>query len=712
MIAALALTAISIVAPDAQDQVQQFAAGELARYLTRVTGQTVTAGAPKAPHRILLGRAPAEAALKEDGFRIRRKGADVVIEGAGPRGTLYGVYAYLERLGVRFYFPGAAHEIVPRRAIDWTAPLDVSESPFIRDRIIYYWPNNFMPFEDWIDFAAKMRLNRIYFCYGPPALDWYTSQRAKLQGEVNKRGLMIEVGGHLLPEFLPREMFAGHPDWFPRNAAGERVPTFNLNPFNPEALEYVTNRAAAYFGRIPEASLFHAWPDDIDGGGWSNEPGKEDYTASDQSLLVMNHIVNRLREKMPEANVAFLAYHDTVYAPRVVKPAPGIVYFYAPRERCYAHSLDDEHCALNRVYARALEQALPSFGAANAEVFEYYTDEVLFQNATNPPLPEVMAADARYYQRLGIPRVGSLAVSTSQYPSPMVNAFLFPKALWNPASDLNAALSEYARVYFGDPSMSEFLQSIKSAMVDLVSTCAYTTPGSDWYRVQTPKETDAAVRFRVESIERGLRGPLVRAAAIIDGALRRSTNKVHRARLDLEKRQLEFTSLQARTYLHLFRAQLSYRLCDGGKNPRACLAAAESTALARLRAADSQEYWRRAGLLGEPLVPVVDATIGPRLRSLVRNGAGLHMGELSQFLPQGVTGYTADTAWGAVAVLHTQTGGPVLTRGAVESGIEYRDELGDPLGVSPLDLSGRPVVVEARGLNQQRLISHIMRGLQ
>jgi hypothetical protein len=97
---------------------------------------------------------------------------------------------------------------------------------------------------------------------------------------------------------------------------------------------------------------------------------------------------------------------------------------------------------------------------------------------------------------------------------------------------------------------------------------------------------------------------------------------------------------------------------------------------------------------------------------LVRNGAGLHMGELSQFLPNGVTGYTADTAWGAVAVLHTQTGGPVLTRGAVESGIEYRDELGDPLGASLLDLSGRPAVVEARGLNQQRLISHIMRGLQ
>ncbi len=303
-------------------------------------------------------------------------------------------------------------------------------------------------------------------------------------------------------------------------------------------------------------------------------------------------------------------------------------------------------------------------------------------------------------------------MSTSQYPSPMVNAFLFPKALWNPANDLNAALDEYARVYFGDPAMSEFLQSMKSALADLVRTCAYTTPGSDWYRVQPPRESVEAIRFRVESIERGLRGPLVRAAEIIDGALRRSTVKLHRARLDQEKHQLEFTALQARTYLHLFRAEHAYRLCDGGKNPRACLTAAEATGLARLRAEDAREYWRRAGLLGDPLIPVVDATLGPRLRSLVRKGAGLHMGELSQFLPNGVTGYTADTAWGAVAVLHTDLPGSVLTRGAVEAGVEYRDEFGDPVGVLPLDLAGRLVVVEARGFTQQRLISQIMRGLQ
>ena len=70
------------------------------------------------------------------------------------------------------------------------------------------------------------------------------------------------------------------------------------------------------------------------GWGWSHEPGKEQFTASDQSLLVANDLIHRLRKSLPDARLVFLAYHDTVYPPRWVKPEQGVVYLYAPRERC------------------------------------------------------------------------------------------------------------------------------------------------------------------------------------------------------------------------------------------------------------------------------------------------------------------------------------------------------------------------------------------
>jgi alpha-glucuronidase len=72
-----------------------------------------------AAHHLYLGEIPATAPaaeatqlrdevenLREDGFVIRSMGPDVVILGKGSRGILYGCYAFLERQGVRWYFPG------------------------------------------------------------------------------------------------------------------------------------------------------------------------------------------------------------------------------------------------------------------------------------------------------------------------------------------------------------------------------------------------------------------------------------------------------------------------------------------------------------------------------------------------------------------------------------------------------------------------------
>lgn len=133
----------------------------------------------------------------------------------------------------------------------------------------------------------------------------------------------------------------------------------------------------------------------------------------------------------------------------MVKPQPGVIFFYAPRERCYAHALNDAQCALNRQYSRALEQALPTFGSANAEVFEYYMDQILYENLINPPLPEVLSEDARYYHKLGIPGLGALMTDTSDFVTPAVNMYLYPEALWNPGHDLRSSLREYAQIYFG-----------------------------------------------------------------------------------------------------------------------------------------------------------------------------------------------------------------------------------------------------------------------
>lgn len=719
--------ATSIVVPKTGGEVINFAAQELASYLKQITGKVVPVNNLPEGHHIYLGEIPPSVnsgigakaredlqKLQEDGFIIRSAGPDMIILGKGSRGDLYGCYAFLERLGVRWYFPGKRYEVVPHRRLDWTTPVDISESPGIPKRILFYWPNNYSSVQDWIDFSAKMRLNRIAFHYTWPAIDWYINLRSVLLPELRRRGMEIEAGGHLLSAFMPRTLFTRHPDWFRMNKKGQRVNDYNLNPFNQDALNYLAEGAMKYLPQMPEARLFHLWADDIEGGGWSHEPGKGDYTPSDQSLMVSNYLIQRLRQKLPTADLAFLAYHDTVYPPKVVKPDPGIIYFYAPRERCYAHALNDSRCPLNQIYSKALEQGLRSFGASNSEVFEYYVDEILFENMANPPLPEVLSADAQYYQRLGIPAVGALMTNTSSFTTPMVNMFLYPQALWDPHRNLKASLDEYAKLYFGDPMMSRYFDQLDRGLADTLKICEYQHPGSAWDSVTVAQEPDDALAYHVRGIEGGLRGPLSGAESVLQAVLRHSTNPVDRERLESEQVSLSFTLQQARLYYHLLKGELLYRIWKSHNDPEAGLGTLTEAILAQRTWNNLKTFAGTSGMKGNPLMPNPQAlrqrvhdlealvTTNPA-KAVGANIAGYEAGDLAEHLMNGVSGYILGGPTGSRAVVWTDERSSRKAIHPRKKGLKWENEFGQPLKPGRIDLYSEPVLVGATGMSVDKL---------
>jgi len=723
---ASAPASVSVIVSETADVVQKFAAHDLREYMQQITCDPIALGNTQATHHIYLGDVPthtpaAEASelraevenLAEDGFLIRSLGPDVVILGKGSRGTLYGCYAFLERQGVRWFFPGKQYEVVPHHALNWRLRLKVSESPAFPKRILFYWPNNYSPLEEWIDFSAKVRLNRLMFHYTWPARDWYLLLESRILPELQKRGMEIEVGGHFLSTFLPRTLFAQHPDWFRLNKQGKRASDFNLNPFNQEALDYVASGALEYLLRMPEASLFHLWADDIEGGGWSHEPGREEYTPSDQSLLVSNYLVKRLRDKLPHANLAFLAYHDTVYPPHVVKPARGVIYFYAPRERCYAHALNDPACDLNRKYAQALENGMPAFGPANAEVFEYYADEILFENMTNPPIPDVLSADMRYYHELGIPAVGALMTNTSNFMAPAVNMFLYPQALWNPARDLNQSLQDYATLYFGDRSLQGYFKDLSRGLEEVVRVCQYQSPGDAWDDLRVDRESDAAVKYHVDGIKEAL-GPLARASATLDEALRRQKSKALIRRLQAEQISLVFTVRQAKLYYHLLKGEHLYRLWKNQHDQQSGLDALTELALARYTTEQQKRFVGNSGIKGSPLIPgtqqleqraaeLEQANSHDAANFVGVNISGFASDRLEEQLMNGLSGFVLSGPTGSKAVVWSdvEDSRHALRRGP--TALVWLDELGQPINSGALDLDRSPVVVEAKGMTANNL---------
>ncbi len=583
-----------------------------------------------------------------------------------------------------------------------------------------------------------MRLNRMAFHYTWPARDWYINRRADLLPLLRKRGLETETGGHFLSTFLPRNLIKTHPAWFRMNQKGERVNDYNLNPFSARARAMLTSNAEDFLVRMPEASLFHVWADDIEGGGWSHEPGKQRYTPSDQALLVYNNLIGRVRQKLPHAKLSFLAYHDTVFPPQVEKPAPGIAFFYAPRERCYAHALDDPGCALNQKYAEALEKALPMFNRADAEVFEYYTDEILFENMTDPPLPDVISRDAQYYHRLGIPAVGSLMTNTSNFQTPQTNLFLYPKALWNPSADLWKPLKEYATLYWGDPALIEYFRELNLGLKDVLKVCPYEHPGDAWDSMKFERESDGALEFRLRCLEQAATGPLAKANDSLNDAARRSQSVTYRERLAGEQNSMNFTLRQAKLFYHLLKGTLFSRRVKALHDPQAGVGLGVELVLARYQWAQQKAFVARGNLKGEPLVPGTEHLVR-RWNELVTETSQISaevmdidpeeyaIDDLSEQLQKGVGGRIVSGAWGSVAVIWDdlsstrrleirQAGKGTGVRGGDEEiarpyaaretgreGLSSFDEFGRPLRGRRLDLNSEPVVVKAQGMRPDEL---------
>ncbi|MDD5707362.1 MAG: DUF4838 domain-containing protein [Kiritimatiellae bacterium] len=133
----------------------EYAALFLQDYLKQISGATLpivrAAQAPAEGALVLVGASALTAnwgidaaKLKPEGFRIKTAPRGVAIVGevapadsfaAGhDRGTLFGVYELLERLGVRWYFPGEFGTIVPAMATVAVPETDFTDAPFLQLR--------------------------------------------------------------------------------------------------------------------------------------------------------------------------------------------------------------------------------------------------------------------------------------------------------------------------------------------------------------------------------------------------------------------------------------------------------------------------------------------------------------------------------------------------------------------------------------------------
>lgn len=238
----------------------------------------------------------------------------------------------------------------------------------------------------------------------------------QLQGDEMRRmldyaaaqGLRIEYEMHAARYLLPASLFSAHPTWFRMNEQGERTADYNLCASNEQALDYVAQRAAALARSLYRSTnRYFFWLDDGKQLG-CHCPKCRHLSDSDQQLLVLNRILERLRRDDAHATLAYLAYCSTIEPPRTVKPHSGVFLEYAPFLRDFHRPLCED------AQSRHIEPLLQCFGRAQAKALDYWYDNSLYSKWTKPPAPftvdrAVLQADMDFYHRLGFGDVSSFA---------------------------------------------------------------------------------------------------------------------------------------------------------------------------------------------------------------------------------------------------------------------------------------------------------------
>lgn len=444
------------------DPVAPFAARGLATRLSAMLGEPVAAlAAPElGGHRLAVdlglpngvGARAAADKLAGDSFRIASDERSIAIEGGGERALLHAVGALFEELGASFA-PWRDPEFPPhtdvgrlRRVASRTIVPAFERRAFVSDLMTWHYQDAARLAEHlahdrlFIPWMTARGMNAFMFIRHPQD----TCLRVDALSPLLERFRVdAEYGGHVVQLLMPRRLFESHPEYFTVGPDDARTTSGNFCVSNREALELVRDHALAYVRDYPENRMLHVWGADLNGGGWCRCAACAALSPQLQYMKVVDAVATALAASGSEIRAAYLAYHDTLEPDPALRPRDNVWFEWAPRRRCYSHTIDDPACATNRKYFGWLERYLDIFNGRGM-VFEYYADAILF-GGLSFATPAVIVRDLRAYHRLGIRAVSCLtfgAFSVFAYP---LNLETFARATRSLGYDPDTTAAEVAR---------------------------------------------------------------------------------------------------------------------------------------------------------------------------------------------------------------------------------------------------------------------------
>ena len=361
----------------------------------------------------------------DESFTYCTIGNNLIIWGGSQRGTMYGVFTFLEKeLGIHWLTPDFT--VVPKLKELKLPKLNHSEQPFIS----YRYTNYFV--------ARDTRWSA------------HTKENTKWDPVQNEYGNMEAYwGAHTMGEFVPtKEFYDTHPEYFCLRD-GKRYSGYGqLCLSNPEVLELCKTRLAKFMRENPGFRIYSLSQND---NFLFCQCGKcaaiEQQYGGHSGLIVwfVNQVADAVKDEFPDKFVGTFAYQYSRQPPTGIKPRENVVIRLCSIECCFAHPLY-AGCPQNEAFMHDLKGWAEL--APHLFIWDYIVDYAQYM----APWPnfQVLGPNIRVFgenKAIGVFEEAQYQSAGAEFDQ--LKAWTANQLLWNPDQDVDSLVSIFVGGFYG-----------------------------------------------------------------------------------------------------------------------------------------------------------------------------------------------------------------------------------------------------------------------
>lgn len=498
-------TSYRIVIPHNASVTEKTAATELKDYLQQISGASFSISSMPGRRNIYVGYDKTFAIYRgiepfddySESFAIKKIDHDLVIYGGRERGTMYGVFRFLQEfLDVQWYTPDFTK--IPTKKKFNLGGINMCESPKIQYRYTDFFCAQDIP---WMAHNyMNTRGSNANNSYGIASCFWGTHSMAKL-----------------LPS---SKYFKTHPEYFAYRKL-HRVESGQPCLSNPDVLKIITKEILATIEKYPNFVIYDVSQlDNLSFCMCKKCVALEKKYGGHSGLMIwfVNQVAREVKKRYPGKYIGTFAYQYTRHAPTSIKPESNVVVRLCDIECCFSHSLSSKCNQANAAFIKDLEE----WSRLTDKIFIW--DYIVNYGNYIAPFPnfQVLGPNLKTFAEQSV-----IGVFEEAQGGTLGNAFeelkswVVGQLMWNPNQDTYELVSKFIKDYYGKASegiLSYFNLCQSLVDKDTHLTChtdILKTPFTDMFTNEAYRIlSKALVRAENDTVKERVRKVMMQPAAL------------------------------------------------------------------------------------------------------------------------------------------------------------------------------------------------------